>query len=157
MLSMIQLRRRFLATLVLTVFSLGAAGCSDDDPTEPPEEEEPDILTVRITVGTNSVTWNRTTGATSGDLVIPSGTSTLTAAYNRPDGTTETIVTNADFELRIAPVTGSAVAWTPNGAFGGSLVTSGVTSGQVIPVQLQLFHLEEGHAEMQINFNLRIQ
>jgi hypothetical protein len=133
-----------------------ASACNDDDPVEP--EDEPEVQTMTLTAGANSITIDKTTGAASGALTIPSGATTITATFKKPDGTAETRVTGTEFDVRIVPASGTAFTWTPNTNLGGTLVTSGVTSGQTINATVDLFHRAEGHADFgPYNFQLRIQ
>ena len=128
------------AALTLTI----AAAC-DDDPVEP--EEEPEVQTVTLTVGTSSITIDKTTGAASGQLVVPAGTSTVTAVWKKADGSIEDLITSDEFELRFAPTTPANLAWTATGAFSGTLVTTGLTAGQTTTAGVSLFHKEEQHAD----------
>jgi hypothetical protein len=141
--------------LVIGCVSIVAA-CGDDDPVEP--EPEPEVQTMTLTAGASSITIDKTTGAPSGQLTIPSGTSTITATFRKADGSIESLVTGAEFDVRIRPATGTPFTWTPNTSLGGAIVTSGVTSGQTIASTVDLFHREENHADFgPFNFTIRIQ
>ena len=116
-----------------------------DDPID--VDDEPEVTTIRVTATrpggqteTISVTANSQSPAT---VNLPSGT-TITAAFLRADGSVETLVNANDFELRVAPVT-SGVTFTRTGPFAGTLNAS--TAGTKT-VNLELFHLEEGHPEL---------
>jgi hypothetical protein len=148
--------RRIVQLTILATALSALAACDDDDPVEP--EPEPEVQTMTLTAGTSSITIDKTTGAPSGQLTVPAGTTTITATFKKADGTTETIVTGAEFDVRIRPVTGTPFAWTPNTTLGGTLVTSGVTSGQTIPSTVDLFHRAEQHSDFgPYNFTIRIQ
>jgi hypothetical protein len=135
---------------------LAAGACSDSN--EPEEENEPEIQTMTLTVGTSSITIDKTTGAPSGQLVVPAGTSTLTAAYRRADGTNETLVTTEENQLRMTPTTPANLTFTSSGAFGGTLVTTGLASGQTTTASVALFHIEENHEDFgPYTITLRIQ
>ena len=133
--------RRWAGFAAVVALTATASACSDD-PTG--EENEPEIAYARVTVGSQSVTIDDT-GAQTGTLTVPRGQSNVTVAYFRDDNSVEDLVTSAEFEVRLVPRTGtSGVTWTPNGAFGGTLNTT--TAGQK-SLDVQLFHLEEGHAD----------
>jgi hypothetical protein len=134
------LRLAAAASILATV-----AACDDDDPAAP--EEEPDIQSVTLTVGTSVVTINKTTGQPSGPLIVPAGASTVTAQWKRPDGSDETLVTSDEFELQFLPTNTAVLAWTASGAFGGTLTTTGLTSGMTTTAEVQLFHLEKQHED----------
>ena len=133
------------ARLAVAVLATTALASCDDDPVEP--DDEPDVQTLTLTVGVSSITINGSTGAASGDLVVPAGTSTVTAVWRRADGSVEDLITSDEFELRIVPTTPANLSWTPNGAFGGTLTTTGLTSGQSTTAQVSLFHILEGHED----------
>jgi hypothetical protein len=136
--------RRPLHVLVAALTLSAVAACSDDDPVAPPEEE-PEIQTVTLTVGASSITIDKTTGAASGQLVVPAGPSTVTAVWKKADGSIESIVTSDEFDLKFAPTNPANLTWTAAGAFGGTLTTSGLTSGQTTTAGVSLFHKEEQH------------
>ncbi|HEX4933522.1 MAG TPA: hypothetical protein VFV33_10115, partial [Gemmatimonadaceae bacterium] len=102
----------FVARRVVTPFVLAASlvlgACSDS--TEP--EEEPEVQTLTLTVGSNSITINKSTGTASGPLLVPAGTSTVAAQWKRADGSNETLITSAEFELKIVPTSAVNVSWT---------------------------------------------
>jgi hypothetical protein len=150
-------KTRQLATAAMMVIAIASlSACSDDDPAEP--EDEPEIQTVTLTVGASTITIDKTTGAASGQLVVPAGTSTVTASWKRADGSAEPLVTSAEFELRIVPSNSANASWIPASAFGGSLTTTGLTSGQTTTAQVSLFHKEEQHDDFgPYTFTIRIQ
>jgi hypothetical protein len=146
--------RRLAAPLAMAAL-LTTAACSDD-PTEP--EDEPEVQTMTLTVGANSITFDKTTGAASGVLTVPAGTSTVAAVYKKADGTVESLVTSTEFDLRITPTTPANLSFTPNGAFSGTLVTSGLASNATTTARAALFHKAEQHEDFgPYNFTLRIQ
>jgi hypothetical protein len=120
-----------------------AAACSDDDPVAP--EEEPEVQTMTLTVGASTVTINATTGIPSGDLVVAAGANTVTATWKKADGTDETLVTSAEFDLRIVPTDNTKFSWTPTGAFGGTLTITGLAAASSTTAQVSLFHKAEQH------------
>jgi hypothetical protein len=136
--------RRPLHVLVAAL-TLSAVAACNDDPVEP--EPEPEVQTLTLTVGTSVVTIDRATGAASGQLVVPAGTSTVTAVWRKADGSIEDLVTSDEFDLKFEPDNPANLSWTANGAFGGTLTTTGLTSGQTTTAQVSLFHRAEGHPD----------
>lgn len=146
--------RRFATPLVLAA-SLVLGACSDD-PTEP--EEEPEVQTLTLTVGGSSITIDKTTGAASGNLVVPAGTSTVAAQWKRADGSNESLITSDEFELRIVPTAAANLTWTPTGAFGGTLVVTGLASNATTTARASLLHKEEQHEDFgPYTFTVRVQ
>jgi PBP1b-binding outer membrane lipoprotein LpoB len=143
-------RARRMAVALIAASLLGA--CDDDDPTEP--DEEPAVAAVRLTVGANSVTVSTTASPT---LNVTSGSNTVTAQWLKADGTVEALVTDTEFELRLAAVTGTNLTWTPTGAFGGTLTVTGLTGGQTAAARVSLFHKVEQHDDFgPLNFTVRV-
>ena len=131
---------RFGAVLL----SLGATTACDD-PID--VDDEPEVTTIRVTAvkpgGQTemiSVTANSQNPTT---VNLPSGT-TITAAFLRADGSVEPLVNATGFELRVTPIT-SGVTFTRTGPFAGTLNAS--TAGSKT-VNLELYHLGEGHEEI---------
>lgn len=148
---------RRIARLTVGLLAISAlAACGDDNPTEP--NNEPEVQTMTLTAGTSAITINKTTGAASGQLTIAPGTTTITATFKKADGSDESRVSGSQFDVRISPSAGTPFTWTPNTSLGGTLVTSGVTSGQTINASVDLYHRAEGHADFgPYSFQLRIQ
>ena len=125
-----------------------AAAC--DDPID--VDDEPVVSTFRVTAVTptgQTQTINVTANTqTPASVTLPSGTA-ITVEFLRPDGTIETIVNPLDFELRVQSVAGG-VTFTRTGPFAGIL--NSATPGAKT-VNLQLYHLGEGHAERDFNLN----
>lgn len=143
--------RFFLAAAAVATL----AACSDSTD---PDEHEVDVYSVTLTVGASSITINRTTGAPSGELNVPAGTSTVAATWRRANGTVEDEVTDAEFQLRIVPTNSAVLAFTAAGAFAGTLVTTGLLSGQSTTAAVSLFHPGEGHEDFgPYTFTIRIQ
>lgn len=153
--SLSEVRRAVTVALLVASVPLFVA-CGDDDPVEP--DPEPEVQTMTLTAGASSITIDKTTGAPSGQLTVAAGTTTITAAFRKADGSVEALVTGAEFDVRISPASGTPFTWTPNTSLGGTLVTSGVTSGQTIPSSVDLFHRAEAHADFgPYTFTIRIQ
>lgn len=133
------------ARLAVAVLATAAFTACDDDPVEP--EDEPDVQTLTLTVGSSTITIDKTTGAASGPLVVPAGTSTVTAVWRKADGSLEDLITSDEFDLKIVPTNSANLSWTPSGAFGGTLTTTGLTSGQTTTAAVSLFHKAAGHPD----------
>lgn len=141
--SVFQAVHRFPRCAVAALALLATIAACGDDPVEP--EDEPEIQTLTLTVGANSITIDKTTGAASGQLPVPAGTSTMTAVWKKSDGSLEALVTSAEFDLKVTPTTPANLSWTPTGAFGGALTTTGLASNQTTTAQVSLFHKAEQH------------
>lgn len=139
MLQSIRLSRslRFGAALLALTVAAGCRGITDND-------DEPDIAAVRLTIGgAQTVTINRETGAQSGAVTLPVGTTTIAAVALNASGQVEPLVTAADFELRIAPVT-TNVTFVRTGPFAGTLTR---TASGAATVRVSLYHTGEGHED----------
>lgn len=152
MLSTLRTRRSLLAILVAATTTL-AAGC-DDDPAEP-VEPEPEVDRVEFTLTTPATTRTvtvNTAGVQAGTNTFPAGTTTVTlsARFLKADGTVETLVTAAEFELRQGP-TGSTQGVTFRLATGQSFsgTVDGLTNITNNTVMIQLWHKAEGHEDFE--------
>lgn len=131
-------RLRFGAVLLALTATAGCRGITDDDDDEVP------IAAVRFTIGgTQTVTINQETGAQSGSVTLPGGITTISAVALNSAGQVETLVTAADFELRVTPVTAN-VRFDRTGPFAGTLTR---TAAGAATVQVSFYHLSEGHPE----------
>ena len=127
------------ATLALT---LGAAACGDDD--GGPEEPEPQVQTMRLTVG--STTYDFTTSSTPTISLRANTATTVSAQFLLANGQPEPLVTADVFELRIMPTAASDLTFTRTGAFTGTLTTTRA-AGQSFSASAALFHREEQHED----------
>ena len=150
MFSTLSTRRSLLAVLLAATGTL-TIGC-DDDPTDPPEPE-PEVDRIEFTLTATGQTARTVTvnsaGVQSGTATFNAGTTTvsLSARCLKADGTVETLVTAADFELRQATggTTGVTFALATGQSFQGTI--SGLTGTGERIVQMQLWHKAEGHAD----------
>jgi hypothetical protein len=134
-------RRTHFAVLAMFL-ALGTTAC-DDDPVE--VEEEPDVATMRILVGTQTIDVNRATGTvTGGPILLTVGTTTFTVQFLRADGSADPTVTAADFEVRIVSSNAARVTVATTSAFAGVLtrVAAGTAS-----LDFQLYHTGVMHGE----------
>jgi hypothetical protein len=131
------------------VVALSALTACDDDPVEP---EEPEIGTVRLVIGTQTL---NVTGSGTAPAVTISGASTLvTATFLDEDGAPLTL-NSSEFEIRLVPATSGRVTFTRTGPFTGTLTR--VAAGTTL-VAVSVFHLGEGHDDFgPHNINLTVQ
>jgi hypothetical protein len=135
---------RFTRYLTLALALSSASACGDDDPVEP--DPEPEVATMRLTVGATSVTIS-SNGTQSAPLTVNAGANTVTAAFLRADGSSEPLVTDAEFELQVEPTTPANLTFARTSAFSGTLTISGLTSGQTTTAEMALFHKIEQHED----------
>ncbi len=113
-----------------------AVGCSSE-----PTEEEPEVETMRLVIGTTTVNFAGGTCTPSpSSVTIPTAGATVTASFLRADGTPETIVTADEFELQVTP----AGRFTRTGAFTGTI--AGGTAGSA-SLGFALLHKIEQHED----------
>lgn len=133
--------RRGLRALAVAALVSSITACDGDSTGS---EEEPDIGSVRVTVGAQTVTITNN-GTQTGTLTVPQGNSTVTVAWLRPNGSVESLVTSDEFDVRMTAAAGTTgITFTPNSAFGGTL--NATSAGQKV-LRLSLFHLEEQHED----------
>ncbi len=137
---------RAAAALALVGF---ASACNDSTTPEP----EPDVASVRVTVGAQVVTISET-GQQTGTLTIGQGTTPVAVAWLRADGSPDPVVNSEDFEVRLVAQGSTGISFTPGGPFAGTL--NATSAGQKV-VQVQLYHLEEAHDEFGQNLTLTVQ
>jgi hypothetical protein len=134
-------------------FALMTSACGDDPVDGGPE---PDVATMRLVVGTQTINVNASNGAvTGGPLVIASNTNVSVAGtFLRADGSPDPLVTGSTFALDVVVLPGSNVTFTRTGPFAGTL--RGTTAGSTT-IQFGLLHLAEGHNEFEFNIPVTIQ
>lgn len=132
----IAMPRRFAVALLL---SLVATACKESTD---PGEEEPEVASVRLTVGASTVTVAENGAVTGGPLRITTADQPLSAVFLTADGSVESLVTSDEFRLDVAGGTG--VTFTRTGPFAGTMRG---TAGTTTSVNVSLFHLIENHAD----------
>jgi hypothetical protein len=130
-------RRLFHFVLICALIGTYTA-CSDDEE----EDDEPTIGSMRIIVGTQTVTVSSSGVVTGGPIVIPTGNTAISATFLLPNGQVETKVDAATFRLDVATDNAAMASFTRIGAFNGTLV--GGTKGSTV-LRFALFHLAEQH------------
>ncbi|MGH7477122.1 MAG: hypothetical protein ACRELD_12690 [Longimicrobiales bacterium] len=143
---MFRIKRLSLLVAPLALFAI--AGCGDD----PVAEEDEEVFEMVLTVGTQVVTIIGGTVAGTFDLGVNS-TSTLTTAFFAADG--DAMVLDVDeFELRITSSNAAVVDFTSTGPFTGTLEAG--SAGQTT-IHVELFHLVEGHSDIDAIVTVRVQ
>lgn len=127
-------RLRALWVLPLAL-ALGVTACNDD-PTEP---EEPEIGTMRLTVGTQTLTYTEGGGPTT--LMI-SGASTPVSATFLDSGGAALTLDGTEFEIQLIPANTGVLTFNRTTPFSGTL--NRVSAGTTV-VQIGVFHKLEGH------------
>jgi hypothetical protein len=142
-------RRHRGVMLFAFCLALGAGDCGDDPIVEP----EPEVETMRLVVGSQTINVqpNAACAVTGGPIAIGSGNTAVSVQWLKADGTPETIVTATDFELAVTPANTAVVTFSRTGAFTGNLV--GGTNGST-QVNFGLFHTGEGHLEFDCDVSL---
>ncbi len=144
-----------LDTLVALALALAVGACDDTDPVG---EAEPDIVTMRITVGTAApATVNVTVDGCveSGPIMIPINTTVpITVVFLDAAGQPDPIasdptvfrLTGSDAPHGAEPApTPATIVWARTGQFAGTLRGSAATTtGSVF---FSAFHEEEGHED----------
>jgi hypothetical protein len=141
-------RRSLRSVAALALLSIAAA-CKDSTGSDP----EPQIASVRVTVGAQVVTISET-GQQTGTLTVPRASTPVTVAWLRADGSADPVVNSQDFEVRMIAQGSTGISFTPAGPFAGTLAAT--TSGQKT-VRVQLYHLAEQHDEFGQNLTLTVQ
>ena len=127
--------RRIFAAGALLALTL-AVGCSSE-----PTEEEPEVETMRLVIGTTTVNFSGGTCTPSvSSVTIPAAGATVTASFLKADGTPETIITAEEFELQVTP----AARFTRSGAFAGTIVGGAAGSASL---GFALLHKVEQHED----------
>jgi hypothetical protein len=146
----ISMRRRYAAIGFLAL-SVIAVGC--DETTEP--DEEPEIATMRLIVGSQTINVNAETGVvTGGPIVIPVGATSISAQFLLANGQPEPLVTSTTFRLEAVPTNAAVVTFTRTGAFTGTL--NGILR-QTTTITFGPFHLEEQHTEFDYPVTVTVQ
>jgi hypothetical protein len=149
MLSSLRLRRslRFAAVLL----AIAATTACERNPIE--FDDEPDIAAVRLSVGNQVVTINESGVQTPASVTVPMGTTAISAQFLRSDGQVETRVTSDVFRLEIVPSSAPGVTFTRTGPFAGTL---NATTAGTKTVEVQAFHIEEGHEDFGQSFTFTV-
>lgn len=135
-------RTRTARTLLTLMLGLTVASCGSDPMAE--EEDEPEVATMRLTVGSQSIDVADDGTVTGGPISIPVGSTTVSAQFLLANGQPEPLVTADVFQLNVDSDDASVASFSRGGAFNGTLV--GAAAGNTI-LRFSLFHIEEGHED----------
>lgn len=146
MFSTLMPRRAARALAAAAALALVAA-CNDS--TGPEEDHADEVSAIRLSIapsaGGTALTYTITpAGVTPSPLVVPTGTSTVTATFLADDGDVVPAAELADFRFDFSSQTG--LTFTRTGAFAGTLAAT-AAAGTVVPATMCLFHLEEDHCD----------
>ncbi len=129
---------RFRQLFAASTLVLGLAACKDNTG---PEEAEPEVVSMRITLASGATATVNASGTVTGTLTIPAGTATgFTIEFLNAAGAPDPLVTAAEFRASVTPATG--ITFTRTGNFAGTL--RGDAAGTV-SVRFGLLHIEENH------------
>jgi hypothetical protein len=133
--------RRLLQIVTALSIATTTAACDDDEEVEP----EPDIATMRLVIGTQTITVNETGTVTGGPILLARNTpTTVTATFLRADGTADPLVTTAEFRLNGTSDHAAVATFTFTSGFSGTI--TGLTAGTTV-LRFSMFHIAEGHAD----------
>jgi hypothetical protein len=155
--TMIPFRR--LLRLAAVVPMLALATACDDDETAP--EQEPTftrmILTLQPTGGApQTVEITRANAAVSGPLTIPAAGGTLTARFLTSTGVDDPLIAAnpSTFETRITSTSLTQATFTRTGPNAFTVTRNAAGNGSIT---VQLWHLEEGHDELEATVTVNVQ
>ena len=131
---------RRLAGVMLLALGIALGGC-EDDPVVP--DPEPEVATMRLTIGAQTIDIDDTGVVTGGPIAMSANTA-ISVQWLKANGTPETIVTAAEFQLDVTTDNASVVTFSRSTAFTGNLVKA--AAGSTI-LRFSLFHIIEGHPD----------
>ena len=107
---------------------------------------EPDVATMRLTVGTQTINVNAATGTVTGGpiTIARNATVNISAQFLTAAGTADPVVTSTSFRFDATSANTGTVAFNRSGSFTGTL--TGVAAG-TSSINFGLFHIGEGHNE----------
>jgi len=119
------------------VATAGLLACDDID--DPPLDESK-VATIRLTVGTQTITIAEDCVISGGPIRIGAGTTPIAASFLLAGGEPDPIVTGTNFQLRFTLANAGLASFTRTGPFTGTLTRSaaGNTTATVA-----LFHFED--------------
>jgi hypothetical protein len=132
--------RRFAALALASL--VAASACKKD------EDQEPEVASVSLTVGTATITINSTGVVTGGPITVTRPNSVaISASFKRADGTQDEIAHGADFELQVTSANTGLLTFTRTGAFAGTLAGVAGPAAASTTIAVALFHKVEQHAD----------
>ena len=132
------------------LIALSVAACEDS---EEPDLDEPDITTVRLTVGSQTINISESCAVTGGPIQIGAGNTPLAATFLLDNGSPDPVVTSLNYELRATVANTALATIARTGAFTGTLarVAPGTTSITVV-----LFHDDDDDDEEHNDFSCAV-
>jgi hypothetical protein len=129
---------------VLTLLLLVTAACDDDTTAV---EEEPEVATMRLVVGAQTINVADDGTVTGGPMTLVVGANTVTATFLGANGQPEPLVTTAEFQLNVEVLGGAPITFqrSASNAFSGTLTAT--AAGQGRQLRFSLFHIEEQHED----------
>ncbi len=124
------------------------AGCNTS---ENSGDTEPDIGSMVVRIDGNEFSATQTAGGFGGAIApVSTGNAPFVVSFLRPGGGSETSITAADYEVRIASDNSGAplpdpIEFERTGAFTGTI--SGLDEGDQISVYFSLYHKSELHTD----------
>jgi hypothetical protein len=134
--------------VVLLTAALLVPACSDDE-----VEPEPQVAFVEVSIGATVLRINEQGTVTGGSLSIPIGPTAISVRFLKADGSVESLVTAAEFELRVTTNNTGIATFTRGGPFNGTI--TGVAAGST-NVTFLAWHLQENHEDFATTTSLTV-
>jgi len=139
---MLAIRTRSFASAIALIAALPFGFACSDDPVDEGDPAEA-VVTMRLTVGTQTLTINESGTVTGGPLVLPRGNTVVTAVF-LDDANAVVGGLDTEFRLEVRSDNANVATFTRTSAFVGTLV--GVAAGQTT-LRFALFHVAENHED----------
>jgi hypothetical protein len=139
-----KIRRAAPALFAVLALSLGAC-----DPESPTDNDHPDVGSVRLTVGAQSITVNEA-GAQTGTLTVPVGESSVAVAWLDSNGAAASFHQVVTMQI-VAVGAGTGVSFVSAGTVGGLLTT---TSAGAKTVTVRLIHGDHTEFSQNVTFTV---
>ena len=126
--------------LTVTLMSLIAIPACKSSPTS--VEDEASVSSVRLTVGSQTITISNTGTVTGGSITITRPTAApISAVFLNAAGSPDPVAHGGNFQLNATPADTSVLTFTRGSAFAGTL--TGVAAGST-NLNVSLFHVTGG-------------
>lgn len=136
---------RRAAPVLFAALALSVGAC---DPETPTRNDHPDVASVRLTVGSQTVTV--TESGQTGTLTVPQGQSTVGITWLDSGGSTITFTQVVTLQI-VSVTAGTGVSFAASGLGGGLLTT---TSAGQKSVTVRLIHGDHPDFEATMNFTV---
>ncbi len=129
---------RLVPLFAVIILAAAFAGCKKDE-----AEAEPDVNSLTLMVGSQSVTVSNNGTVTGGPILITRpATPTITATFKNSAGVMDPIAHGGNFQMNVTSANTGLLTFTRTSAFVGTLSTTATGSTQIT---ISLFHIAEGH------------